>query len=74
VQEQGIEFERLSGHAIDREALETLFQCYQMTYRVRGSRGYLTREFFELVVARIPDAIRVAFALHQANASPCHSV
>ena len=65
VQEQGIEFERLSGHAIDREALETLFQCYQMTYRVRGSRGYLTREFFELVVARIPDAIRVAFALHQ---------
>jgi Uncharacterized protein conserved in bacteria len=30
-----------------------------------GSRGYLTREFFELVVARIPDAIRVAFALHQ---------
>ena len=65
VQEQGIEFERLSGHAIDREALETLFQCYQMTYRVRGSRGYLTREFFELVVVRIPDAIRVAFALHQ---------
>ena len=65
VAEQGIMFERLSGHDIDGDALDTLFQCYQMTYRIRGSRGYLTREFFEYAVERIPDAIRVAFAIHQ---------
>jgi predicted N-acyltransferase len=65
VAEQGIIFERLSGHDIDGDALDTLFQCYQMTYRIRGSLGYLTREFFEYAVERIPDAIRVAFAIHQ---------
>jgi len=65
VAEQGIIFERLSGHDIDDDALDTLFQCYQMTYRIRGSLGYLTREFFEYAVERIPDAIRVAFAIHQ---------
>ena len=65
VAEQGIIFERLSGHDIDGDALDTLFQCYQMTYRTRGSLGYLTREFFEYAVERIPDAIRVAFAIHQ---------
>ncbi len=65
VAEQGITFERLSGREIDEAALETLFQCYQMTYRVRGSLGYLTREFFEYAVDRIPDSIRVAFALHR---------
>jgi len=65
VAEQGITFERLSGHEIDSDALDTLFQCYQMTYRIRGSLGYLTREFFEHAVERIPEAIRVAFAIHQ---------
>ena len=65
VAEQGIIFERLSGQDIDGDALDTLFQCYQMTYRIRGSLGYLTREFFEYAVERIPDAIRVAFAIHQ---------
>ena len=65
VAEQGIIFERLSGQDIDGDALDTLFQCYQMTYRIRGSLGYLTRDFFEYAVERIPDAIRVAFAIHQ---------
>ena len=64
VQEQGITFERLTGAELDDAALEALFQCYQMTYRVRGSRGYLTREFFELARERIPDSLRIAFALH----------
>ena len=47
------------------EAIDTLFRCYQMTYRLRGSLGYLTREFFEYAIERIPDAIRVAFAIRQ---------
>ena len=65
VAEHGITFERLGGHEIDSSALETLFQCYQMTYRHRGSLGYLTREFFEYAVERVPGSIRVAFATHQ---------
>ena len=65
VAEQGIYFERLSGHELDAKALDTLFKCYQTTYRVRGNLGYLTREFFDLIQARIPDSVRVAFAIHQ---------
>ena len=64
VAEQGITFERVSGAELDEAALESLFQCYQMTYRVRGSRGYLTRAFFELAANRIPDSLQVAFAVH----------
>ena len=65
VSDQGILFERLSGYELDNEAIDTLFQCYQMTYRLRGSLGYLNRAFFEYAVDRIPEAIRVAFAIHQ---------
>jgi len=62
VAEQDIHFERLDGHALDSSALSVLFQCYQMTYAVRGSRGYLTEDFFRLVAERIPDSLCVAFA------------
>jgi uncharacterized protein len=63
VVEQGITFERLNGHQLDFDALKTLFQCYQMTYAVRGSRGYLTEDFFRLAAERIPDSLCVAFAV-----------
>lgn len=63
VAEQGITFEHLDGHALDADALAVLFHCYQMTYAVRGSRGYLTAEFFRLAAERIPDSLCVAFAL-----------
>ncbi len=65
VAEQGIEFERLTGHDLDQTALDALFRCYQMTYRMRGSLGYLSRDFFTHVTERIPDAICVAFAIHK---------
>jgi predicted N-acyltransferase len=64
VAEQGITFERLSGSELDEAALESLFQCYQMTYRLRGSRGYLTRAFFELASQRIPESLQIVFAVH----------
>ena len=65
ISDQGIVFERLSGYELDNQAIDTLFQCYQMTYRLRGSLGYLNRAFFEYAIDRIPEAIRVAFAIHQ---------
>ena len=65
VADQGIMFERLSGYQLDNQAIDTIFQCYQMTYRLRGSLGYLNRAFFEYAVDRIPESIRVAFAIHQ---------
>lgn len=65
VAEQGIVFERLTGHDIDADALDVLYRCYQRTYAVRGRSGYLTRRFFELACQRIPDSIRVAFALYE---------
>ena len=65
VSDQGIVFERLSGCQLDNQAIDIIFQCYQMTYRLRGSLGYLNRAFFEYAVDRIPESIRVAFAIHQ---------
>ena len=50
---------------LDNQAIDTIFQCYQMTYRLRGSLGYLNRAFFEYAVDRIPESIRVAFAIHR---------
>lgn len=65
VMEQGIQFERCSGHELDQEALDVVYRCYQRTYAVRGRQGYLTRAFFTLACQRIPDSLRVAFAVHQ---------
>jgi predicted N-acyltransferase len=62
VKEQGITFELLKGSELDNTAIETVFQCYQRTYTLRGRRGYLTQSFFELARDRIPNSIRVAFA------------
>lgn len=55
--EQGFVFERLSGEAIDDEALAQFYRCYCMTYLERGQRPYLNLEFFTRLRDTLADAM-----------------
>lgn len=62
VSEQGIVLTRYRGDELTDARLDVLYQCYQMTYALRGQRGYLTREFFAQLRTRAPDAFVFALA------------
>lgn len=57
VADQGLTLQRLEGEAIDAEALEHFFRCYEITYRERGRHGYLNLEFFRRLRAALPEAL-----------------
>lgn len=63
VSEQGIEFDWRVGHQLSERDWDFVYACYANTYRVRGRRPYLTREFFSLLAERLPQAIRVVLAV-----------
>ena len=62
INDQGITLERIRGSAITVEMLETFYQFYQVTYLKRGMRGYLNFEFFNKIVASIPEDIMLVLA------------
>lgn len=57
VADQGLHLQRLVGPEIDREALAHFYRCYQITYLERGRQGYLSLEFFERLLATMPEAL-----------------
>ncbi len=63
VHAQGMTFEWREGHALKEQDWDFVYLCYANTYEVRGQSPYLTREFFSLLAERMPEAIRVVFAL-----------
>jgi predicted N-acyltransferase len=60
---QGMDFEWREGAGLSEEEWDFVYVCYANTYAVRGQAPYLTREFFSLLAERMPEAIRVVFAL-----------
>jgi predicted N-acyltransferase len=64
VMAQGIAFEWREGQALLEADWDFVYACYANTYAVRGQAPYLTRAFFSLLAQRMPEAIRVVFALH----------
>lgn len=46
IAQQGIQLTRKTGTDIRTEDIEFFYQCYQMTYAQRRSRGYLNVDFF----------------------------
>lgn len=50
VAQQGIQLIRKTGTEISTDDIEYFYQCYQMTYAQRRSRGYLTQDFFRQLV------------------------
>lgn len=59
---QGIDFSWQGGAELAEADWDFVYACYANTYHVRGRAPYLTREFFSLLAARMPEAIRVVTA------------
>lgn len=57
VADQGLSLQRLEGDAIDDEALEHFYRCYQVTYMERGRQGYLNYAFFQRLRDTLPEAL-----------------
>jgi len=57
VAEQGLTLHRLEGQAIDDAAMAHFFRCYQLTYRERGSHGYLGLDFFQRLRHDLPETL-----------------
>lgn len=62
VAEQGVSVSRYRGDELTDERLDILYQCYHMTYALRGQRGYLNRRFFSELRVRAPEAFVFALA------------
>lgn len=63
---QGIVLARLCGNALTPAAMEYFYQCYQQTYLKRsGHGGYLTLEFFMLLLKKMPDNLLLVMAYQQ---------
>ncbi|SDS78345.1 GNAT family N-acetyltransferase [Pseudomonas oryzae] len=59
---QGIDFDWRSGGQLIEAEWDFVHACYANTYAVRGQRPYLSRAFFSLLAARMPESIRVVLA------------
>ncbi|WXL27126.1 GNAT family N-acetyltransferase [Ectopseudomonas mendocina] len=60
---QGISFDWREGHQLTEAEWDFVYLCYANTYHVRGRSPYLTRAFFSLLTERMPEMIRVVFAV-----------
>ncbi|WP_060481364.1 GNAT family N-acetyltransferase [Pseudomonas sp. NBRC 111119] len=58
----GIDFCWYRGDELTEAQWDFVFLCYANTYAVRRRAPYLTREFFSLLAARMPQALRVVIA------------
>ncbi|NIF24324.1 GNAT family N-acetyltransferase [Candidatus Pantoea multigeneris] len=62
VAESGFTFRWYQGDELTETQWDFIYTCYANTYAVRGQRPYLTRHFFSLLAARMPEQIRVVIA------------
>ncbi|MBD1589299.1 GNAT family N-acetyltransferase [Pseudomonas typographi] len=60
---QGIDFTWHQGGELAEAQWDFVYACYANTYEIRGQAPYLTRAFFSLLAERMPEAIRVVFAV-----------
>ena len=62
VAEAGVSLRRLTGREATEADWDFFSQCYRRTYREHRSTPYLTREFFGLLAARMPDNVLLVIA------------
>ncbi len=62
VRQQGVQFEYLLPENIDERLWDQFYLFYQSTYLIRGQQGYLSREFFSLVAASMPENLLLVMA------------
>ncbi len=59
VAEEGIAFETLLGHAIDRKAVDEVYDLHRDTFLRHGHEPYLTRAFFRAMPKALGDAFMI---------------
>jgi predicted N-acyltransferase len=59
VAEQGIEFETLLGDAIDRKAVDEVYDLHRDTFLRHGHEPYLTRAFFRAMPKALGDSFMI---------------
>jgi predicted N-acyltransferase len=69
VAESGISLERKTGESITPEEWAAFYRCYCHTYLKRsGHPGYLNREFFDQLLATMPDSLMLVVARDESDA------
>ena len=71
VQAAGITFSWLEGDALDAEALQFFYRCYQNTYERHWGKPYLSLEFFLRWHQQAPDALMLVLAQRQGVPVAC---
>lgn len=67
VLEDGWRFERLEGHAITADVLDTAYALYRQTFSDKYNHAALTRDFFARVHAAMPTALMIVHARNPAG-------
>jgi len=62
IAQQGLTLVRKTAADIQPGDIDVFYHCYQMTYAVRRSRGYLNREFFHQLLASMPEQLMLVMA------------
>jgi predicted N-acyltransferase len=62
VAEAGVQLRRVTGHEALAADWDFFHACYRRTYREHRSTPYLTREFFAMLAARMPDNVLLVIA------------
>lgn len=55
----GIQCQWLNGSEIGAHEISQFYRYYQLTYAKRGQQGYLTQAFFNNLVRKMPDKVRL---------------
>ncbi|PNK61074.1 GNAT family N-acetyltransferase [Psychrobacter sp. FDAARGOS_221] len=56
-----------TGEQISKQDWEVFYQCYAMTYAVRGRHPYLSPEFFEQIAQTMPEHLMLAQGLDESG-------
>lgn len=67
VQEADITFTHLTGHQLDKNQLDTIYDFYADTYHKRGRSPYLNRLFFDEIAHTLPDSLVIITAMQHRN-------
>lgn len=71
VREAGIDFQWTTGDQIDEALLAFFYQCYALTYALRRSTPYLSRDFFARLHRAAPERTRLLVARRAGRPVAC---
>lgn len=71
LQTLGFQFSTKTADQITPSDIETFYHCYQLTYAKRNMRGYLSLEFFQLILQSMPEQLVLVQAQQVSTSLAC---